>query len=194
MAGRPKIYDEQQVIDKAIEVFRDKCYDAASTDELLSAMGIGKGSFYLNFKNGKEELYERSIRRFAEGLNERIKAEMEQSDDPVGYIKDLFYQMIKASPRQKNRGCYYGNTLVQLSDEHKSSKALAARLLKDLRQIFLHAINDAQKKGQIARSKDADALAWHLLNFWNGIHITRRMEKSPAILKQLVDLNFSLLQ
>jgi len=53
MAGRPKIFDEQDVINKAIEVFWGKGYEAASADELLKAMNIGKGSFYLSFRGGK---------------------------------------------------------------------------------------------------------------------------------------------
>jgi TetR/AcrR family transcriptional repressor of nem operon len=194
MAGRPKIYDDEQVIDKAIEVFRDKCYDAASTDELLSAMGIGKGSFYLNFKGGKEELYQRSLKRFAETLNKKIVLEMDRSDNQIGYIKDLFFEMANLTPAQKERGCYYGNALVQLSEKDKETKALAAELLKDLHAIFLKAIISGQEKGQISKDKNAEVLGWHLINFWNGINVTKRMEKSPAILKALIEANFKLLE
>ena len=54
MAGRPKIFDEQEVISKASQIFWEKGYEAASAEELLKAMGIGKGSFYLFFKGGKK--------------------------------------------------------------------------------------------------------------------------------------------
>lgn len=55
MAGRPKIFDEREAIQNATEIFRNKGYDTASAEELLNAMGIGKGSFYLAFKGGKQE-------------------------------------------------------------------------------------------------------------------------------------------
>jgi TetR/AcrR family transcriptional repressor of nem operon len=193
MAGRPKLYEDDVILDKAIEVFRDKCYDAASTDELLEAMGIGKSSFYLNFKGGKEELYQRTLHRFAETLNKKIETEMESSGDSLGYIKNLFLKMANLPAAQKDRGCPYGNALVQLSVNEQDTRQLAADYLKHLHLIFLKAIKNAQSTGQIAKDKNAERLAWHLLTFWNGIHITKRIQKSPSILKDLIEDNFSLL-
>ena len=45
MAGRPKIFDEKDVIRKASAVFWKKGYEASSAEELLAAMQMGKGSF-----------------------------------------------------------------------------------------------------------------------------------------------------
>lgn len=194
MAGRPKLYEESEVLDKAIEIFRNKCYDAASTDELLAAMGIGKSSFYLGFKGGKQELYQRTIRRFAETLNRKIEMEMEESGDPLGYIKDLFLRMANVSSVGKNRGCYFGNALVQLSGDEYQTKEIAGDYLKDLLAIFTKAIGSAQVSGKIPKEKDPERLGWHLLNFWNGIHITRRIQKSPVVLRDLIEDNFSILQ
>ncbi|RFZ90624.1 TetR/AcrR family transcriptional regulator [Mucilaginibacter conchicola] len=194
MAGRPRIYNDENIIDKAIEVFRGKCFDAASTDELLAAMGIGKGSFYLNFKGGKEELYQRSLKRFAENLNRKMEAEMERSGDAMGYIKNLFLKMANIPSAQKDRGCYYGDALVQLSAKDKANKELAVYLLKDLHRIFTSAVKSGQEQGKVAKDKDPETLGWYLINFWNGIHITKRMEKSPEILKSIIEGNFKLLE
>ncbi len=194
MAGRPKIYDEEQVIDKAINVFWDTCYDAVSADELLEAMGIGKGSFYLNFKGGKQELYERSLKQFAEKFHQKIEQEMIRADDTIAYIRQLFLSAADAPSSKKNRGCYYGNALVQLSAKDKSTKQLAAQLLNNLHGIFTKAIRIAQKKGQIQTKADPELLSWHLSNLWNGINVTRRMQKSPETLRALIELNLTLLQ
>src|ERR1700761_7327176 len=169
MKGRPKLYDEDEVIDKAIEVFRDKCYDAASADELLAAMGIGKGSFYFNFKGGKLELYERSLQRYADKLNTKIEKEMEASGDEIAYLKQLFMSIAGSSAANKDRGCYYGNALVSISVQDKQTRAIAARLLADLHRIFKKGIERAQEKGQVPKDRDAASLAWILSNLWNGM-------------------------
>jgi TetR/AcrR family transcriptional repressor of nem operon len=194
MAGRPRLYEDDQIIDKAIEIFRSKCYDAASTGELLAAMGIGKGSFYLNFKGGKEELYQRTLRRFAEILNRKVEIEVEQSASPLNYIKGLFLQMADLPANRKDKGCYFGNALIQLSKSENHTKFLAADLLEDLRKIFTKAIRNTQEKGQLSKQKDAERLGWYLINFWNGFHITKRVEKSPKILRELIEDNFRLLK
>ncbi len=73
MAGRPKIFDKKDVIRKASEVFWKKGYEASSAEVLLSAMQMGKGSFYLHFKGGKKELYQRSLDLFSKEAMERFK-------------------------------------------------------------------------------------------------------------------------
>jgi TetR/AcrR family transcriptional regulator, transcriptional repressor for nem operon len=194
MAGRPKIFDEQEAIQKATEVFRNKGYDTSSADELLNAMGIGKGSFYLAFKGGKQELYVRSIKQFAEGFNQKIGQAIENSDHQIEFIRQFFLMLADADDCDIERGCYLGNALVQLSEKDEDIKKITAELLKGLQKIFAKAIRKAQQNGQLKTQEDSEILAWHLTNLWNGIHVTRRMESSPKILKSMIEMNLKLLQ
>jgi TetR/AcrR family transcriptional regulator, transcriptional repressor for nem operon len=194
MAGRPKIFNEQKAISDATEIFRDKGYDIASADELLNAMGIGKGSFYLAFKGGKQELYIRSIKQFAENFNQKLKQEIEKSDNEIEFIKNYFLSLADVSDCDKERGCYLGNALVQLSEKDVEIKKITAELLKGLQKIFAKVIKKAQENGQMKSTEDPEILAWHLSNLWNGIHVTRRMENSPKVLHSLIELNLKLLE
>ena len=194
MAGRPKIFDENQAIEKATEVFRNKGYDTASADELLNAMGIGKGSFYLAFKGGKQELYMRSIKQFAEGFNHKIEQEIENADDQIEFIRRFFLSLAKTNDCSRERGCYLGNALVQLSEKDDDIKQVTVNLLKGLQKIFAKTIKKAQENGQIKNTENPEILAWHLTNLWNGIHVTRRMENSPEILRSMIELNLKLLE
>lgn len=194
MAGRPKIFDEQEAIQKATEVFRNKGYDTASADELLNAMGIGKGSFYLAFKGGKQELYVRSIKQFAEEFNKKIASAIESSDNPIHLIRELFLGLAGKRGCDIERGCYLGNALVQLSEKDEDIKKVTAGLLKNLQKIFAAAISRAQANNQLTTKDDPEVLAWHLTNLWNGIHVTRRMENSPEILRPIIEMNLRLLE
>ncbi|MFC3158925.1 transcriptional regulator, TetR family [Chryseobacterium arachidis] len=194
MAGRPKIFDEQEAIQKATEVFRNKGYDTASADELLGAMGIGKGSFYLAFKGGKQELYRRSIQQFAENFNHKIADAVDNAEDQVEFIRQFFLRLGDAKDCDIERGCYLGNALVQLSEKDAEIKKITAELLKGLQKIFAKAITKAQKNGLLKIEENPETLAWHLTNLWNGIHVTRRMENSPEILRSLIEMNLKILQ
>ncbi|SDQ71568.1 transcriptional regulator, TetR family [Chryseobacterium soldanellicola] len=194
MAGRPKIFDENQAIEKATEVFRNKGYDTASADELLNAMGIGKGSFYLAFKGGKQELYLRSIKQFAEGFNHKIEQAIENADNKIEFIRRFFLSLAKTDDCSRERGCYLGNALVQLSEKDDDIKQVTIKLLKGLQQIFAKTIKKAQENKQLKTQEDPEILAWHLTNLWNGIHVTRRMENSPETLHSMIELNLKLLE
>ncbi|MBT2622800.1 TetR/AcrR family transcriptional regulator [Chryseobacterium sp. ISL-6] len=194
MAGRPKIFDEHQAIEKAIHVFKDKGYDTASADELLNAMGIGKGSFYLAFKGGKRELYIRSIEQFAEGFNNSFLEQLSKSDNQIEFIKQFFLKLAEAHNCDEERGCYLGNALVQLSEKDNEVKRISVGFLKNLQQVFAEAIRKAQSTGQIKNNEEAEILAWHLTNLWNGLHVTRRMEDSPKIFRSLIEMNLKILE
>lgn len=193
MAGRPKIFNEQEAVAKATEVFRDKGYDTASAEELLGAMGIGKGSFYLAFKGGKQELYVRSITQFSERFYQKLSQSLAASEDKIQLIKDFFISLAYASDCDKERGCYLGNALVQLSEKDQEIKKVTAQLLKELQSLFAKTIRRAQEKGEMNSTEDPEIIGWHLSNLWNGIHVTRRMESSPEIMKSIIEMNLKIL-
>ncbi|MBW8523251.1 TetR/AcrR family transcriptional regulator [Chryseobacterium chendengshani] len=193
MAGRPKIFDENQAIEKATEVFRNKGYDTASADELLNAMGIGKGSFYLAFKGGKQELYVKSIEQFSESFYKKLSDGIKNSENGIEYIKQFFLSQAYSPDCEKERGCFLGNSLVQLSEKDAQIKKTSVKILKKLHHLFVEVIEKAQENNQIETRENPEILAWHLTNLWNGIHVTRRMESSAEILKNMIELNLRLL-
>ncbi|MEY8759678.1 TetR/AcrR family transcriptional regulator [Chryseobacterium tongliaoense] len=194
MAGRPKIFDEHQAIEKATQVFRDKGYDNASADELLNAMGIGKGSFYLAFKGGKQELYIRSLEQFSQSFYKSFSEQLSRSDNEIDFIRQFFLKLAEAHDCDQERGCYLGNALVQLSEKDNNVKQISAESLKNLQQIFAKAIRKAQYNREIKNTTDAEILGWHLTNLWNGLHVTRRMENSPIILRSVIEMNLKILE
>lgn len=63
--GRPRVFDEKQVLDAALDVFWRSGYQGASLAELTRAMGITKPSLYAAFGN-KEQLYLTALQRYRE--------------------------------------------------------------------------------------------------------------------------------
>ena len=58
--GRPKAFNEDEALQLAMNYFWEHGYDNTSLDNLLTAMGIKKSSFYHTFKS-KEELFSRCL-------------------------------------------------------------------------------------------------------------------------------------
>lgn len=193
MAGRPKIYDEDIAIECATNVFWESSYDAASADVLLKSMGIGKGSFYLNFKGGKEELYERSLEFFSNKFYNRLIVNLNQAKDKIDFIKKFFLALADDTDVAMEKGCYLGNALVQLGDKNEKLRLDAAALLDRMRKAFVEVIREAQASGRLTTKEPAELLAWHLSNLWNGIQVTRRMQQSPKTLRSLIKLNLAIL-
>jgi TetR/AcrR family transcriptional regulator, transcriptional repressor for nem operon len=191
MAGRAKIYDENEALDKAIAVFWEKGYENASADDLLKAMGIGKGSFYLAYKGGKPELFERSLHRFFEVNLTDFLHLLKTSEEPIELIKTFFLSIADANSPIARYGCYFGNALVQIED--KNLKQVASIQLQTLKEAFIQALKRARKAGHLTTEATPEVLGLYLLNLWNGLNLTRKMEKDLKKLKALVELNLAIL-
>ncbi len=64
--GRPREFDVNQALDRALGVFWRKGYEGASLPELTKAMGINRPSLYAAFGN-KEALFRKVLDRYVEG-------------------------------------------------------------------------------------------------------------------------------
>jgi AcrR family transcriptional regulator len=64
--GRPREFDVEKALDRALKVFWRKGYEGASLPELTRAMGINRPSLYAAFGN-KEALFRKVLDRYAEG-------------------------------------------------------------------------------------------------------------------------------
>ncbi|GLW25347.1 TetR family transcriptional regulator [Microbispora amethystogenes] len=63
--GRPRGFDANAALDRAVEVFWRRGYEGASLSDLTEAMGINRPSLYAAYGN-KEELFRRAVARYAE--------------------------------------------------------------------------------------------------------------------------------
>ena len=65
--ARPKAFDRDRALTRALELFQAKGYEATSIQDLVDAMGIGRQSLYDTFGD-KEALYREALVRYvAEG-------------------------------------------------------------------------------------------------------------------------------
>src|SRR5215217_5127451 len=64
--GRPRAFDADKALDRAMTVFWRKGYEGASLPDLTKAMGINRPSLYAAFGN-KEALFRKVLDRYAAG-------------------------------------------------------------------------------------------------------------------------------
>src|SRR5437763_5768090 len=64
--GRPRAFDADVALERAMHVFWAKGYEGASLSDLTQAMRINRPSLYAAFGN-KEQLFRKVLDRYAEG-------------------------------------------------------------------------------------------------------------------------------
>ena len=193
MKGRPSTFDHDRIVHQAQQTFWEKGYTATSLDDLLKATGMGAGSFYNTFKGGKKQLFSKAIQQRREAFT-AFKAQLKDSDSPIGEIKAFFRSLATASPQEHLKGCTISNTVVEMTFVDEELEQEAVTILKEVEKMFAWAIQKGKEKGEIKNPASPELLARYLITVWNGLNITRRMYTNAQSLQKLIELQLSVLE
>lgn len=192
MRGRPTIYEDENIIKKAQEVFWKKGYSAASLSDLQKATGAGAGSFYNTFKGGKKEVFLKAIEQRRTAFDD-FKKELDQSDTPLELIKDFFRSIASAMEDEHLKGCIIANTVVEMTFIDEKLEASAVKILKDVEAMFTEVIQKEKNKGNLKSPTDPEILGRYLITFWSGLNTLRRMYPDKEILKAQIEMQLAVI-
>ncbi|WOZ75739.1 TetR/AcrR family transcriptional regulator [Kosakonia sacchari] len=191
--GRPKVFDREAALDKAMTLFWQHGYEATSLSDLVEATGAKAPTLYAEFTN-KEGLFravlDRYITRFARQHEAQLLCE-EKSVESA--LRDYFTAVAKCfTSTDTPAGCFMINTSATLA---ASSQAIAntiksrhAQQEETLRQ-FLTA---RQLRGEIPQAVDTLALAQFLGCILQGMSISAREGASCEKLLQIIQTTLRL--
>lgn len=192
MKGRPAFFENSDLVNKAQNIFWEKGYTATSLSDLLTATGVGSGSFYNSFKGGKKEIFRAAILQRREAFDDFNK-ELENSKHPLTLIKDFFRSIAKTDPSSHRRGCIIANTILEMTYVDEELEAEAVHILKDVEQMFVAAIEREKVLGQLNNPLPAQVLGKYLITFWCGLNTLRRMYPDEQILTQQIDMQLDMI-
>jgi len=193
MRGRPAIFDNKEVIEKAQKVFWTKGFTATSLEDVLTATGMGSGSFYNTFKGGKKELFRKALNQRREAFR-AFETALNQSDAPIELIRDFFRSIARADHDTHLQGCLVVNTVVEMAALDKDLEEEAVAILKETEHLYTKAIRRAQREGTMKNQTDPVILGRYLITLWNGMNVTRRMYPDNKILLKQIDMQLEILR
>lgn len=193
MAGRPRLLNEDQMLEKALELFWENGYEATSMEDLLDCMGLNKGSLYHVF-GSKRELFLKTLEFFGKKSQQDIKRKIQAAESPIEGIKNFFFEVASSSRGLHEKGCFMGNTISELAGIDKPLKDKAIQNLKNMEDIFFHHIEKAKKTKELKTGEDSRVIARYLVNLWNGINITRRIYPAGDVILSVINLQLSILK
>jgi len=187
LMGRPKQFDPETAVNEAMEVFWRKGYSATTPQDLVDALGIGKGSLYNAF-GSKQELFWRALRRYRESQTAALVDALEKPGPVRARLRSALLGIVEMDTADPtHRGCMAVNTAAELADTDQEATALVRRMLDTIEDAFRMVIEEGQRTGEIASDRDSAAIGSMLTNTVAGMRVVARVADGPHRLERVVD-------
>lgn len=175
--ARPKAFDTDAALVRAMELFWEQGYAATSMEQLVGAMGISRQSLYDTFGD-KHRLFLAAMDSYCAMLEAAMLAPLRAPGAGLQALHDTGLGIINFLLQfPKRRACLMANTTLELAP-HDAAVAAKVRVhMANMEAAFRHALGNARTRGEIAATADLDALAKYLVGMTHGLMV---MAKSGA--------------
>ncbi|MEM8641704.1 MAG: TetR/AcrR family transcriptional regulator [Cyanobacteria bacterium P01_G01_bin.54] len=192
--ARPKAFDRQLVLEKAMETFWQKGYEATSVQDLLTAMGLNRGSLYDTFGD-KRSLFLEAIAHYEAKVVQGVIAQLEAPHAGKAAIVAHFQGMIERRACDRTRwGCLMTNVAVELCNQDAEAAERIQASLQRIKQAFVQALTHAQAQGDLSPGADIEALACFLVCTMQGLRVVTKVSCDRQTLQNMVDTALSVLE
>src|ERR1700734_845245 len=169
-SGRPRQFDVDEALDRALEVFWSRGYEGATLPELTRAMGINRPSLYAAFGN-KEQLFRKALDRYQTGpmsfLTEALRKPTARA-----VVEAIFSGFVRMQrDRDQARGCLVVSGALACGHEAEAVRRDLARLRQAIVTAFRERFERAVRDGDLSAETDCATLARYVATVLNGLAV-----------------------
>ncbi len=188
MVGRPRKFDEDQVLDAAMEAFWARGYEATSMADLMATTGLHKGSLYQAFGD-KHALFLSALRRYLQNMRQQKNALLNSADTPLGGLKAVVHGMVDIvdgeSPCPK--GCMAVNALVELAPHDPEVQKIMVDHMQIMRGSMEDVVRRAQTAGEVGKDRPPEVITSLIMTFMAGLGAQLKGPMTKAQAHDLLD-------
>jgi AcrR family transcriptional regulator len=192
--GRPREYDPDVALERAIEAFGEAGFSGTSLDDLSARTGMNRPSLYAAFGD-KQSLYLKTLETYLDGRRKAITAALGTDRPLPEALRDLYEQMIDRFLLGEGgaRGCYMVGTAATEAVQNPNVRELMAQSLAELDEAFRAAFAAAQARGELEEQADPRGLAMIASSVVHTLALRARSGQPREVLRALADAAVKLL-
>ncbi len=158
--GRPRAYQPEVALGKALDLFRKDGFAATSLDDLSAATGMNRPSLYGAFGD-KRDLYIKSYQRYRADARAAM-IEIFRDQLPIRKRLERIFAValdIYLSGEAGPRGCFTVMTAASEAVSDPDIRAMVLEGFSELDKAFAACFRRARKKGELPLASDPQVLA-----------------------------------
>lgn len=174
--GRPRAFDKDQALERALLLFWSRGYGATSVQDLVDALALERGSLYGAFGD-KRQFYLAAVQLYWDTYERELVAALE-AGPVLPALREVLANPVRAQELASDvgapQGCMIGNTTAELVPNDAEASEIVARSHARFIQIVADALRRAQADGEVIRNATPEAQARLLLFTVQGLSLVSR--------------------
>jgi TetR/AcrR family transcriptional regulator, transcriptional repressor for nem operon len=191
---RNKAFQEEDALQKAMQVFWKKGYNATSMEDLVTAMGINRASLYDTFGD-KKQLYLAALRQFQSESNRNNTTLMSRfSASPKAQLTAIMNHQLEQSLQDaEHKGCMIANATAEMALLDADVCQFVTQNKCAVEALFERLIGEGQAQGEYYTHITPQYGAAFLLNFLNGMRVVSKTQPDAATMRESLVLALGVL-
>jgi TetR/AcrR family transcriptional repressor of nem operon len=183
--GRRKEFDRDEVLDRALALFLRQGYEATSVRDLVDATGVNRFSLYECFGD-KHRLFLAALDRFHAQRRAVIEELFAEEGPKLPQLRRYFQAIIDDGLRLDRPGCLMLNSTIELARTDPEVAMRAARHFANLEELFVKALETAQRQGEVRLTSDLRSIARFLLNNARGLRVVVQYTQDRDVVEDIL--------
>ena len=157
--GRPRAYEPEIALGKALDLFRKGGFAATSLDDLSAATGMNRPSLYGAFGD-KRELYIKSYQRYRDDARAAM-IDIFREESPIRKRLERIYAVALGIylAGESPRGCFTVMTAASEAVADPQIRGMVLEGFSELDKAFANCFRLGKEKGELQASADPQVLA-----------------------------------
>jgi AcrR family transcriptional regulator len=184
--GRPRSFDTEKTLDKAVEVFRAKGYEGASLTDLTEAMGINRPSMYAAFGD-KESLFRKVLDRYSCQNSQYLQQALEQQH-VADVARHLLYGAADALTGTGHApGCLITQGALVCGEQGEPIRRELVALRGKQESLIRDRLKKAKRNGDLPEGANPADLARYLVTVVHGMSVLASSGANRAELRRVAE-------
>ncbi|WP_329057903.1 TetR/AcrR family transcriptional regulator [Amycolatopsis sp. NBC_01480] len=174
--GRPREFDKDKTLARALELFWSRGYGATSIQDLVDVLAVERGSLYGTFGD-KRRFYLDAVRLYWDVYERHLTTALD-ARPLLPALREILTHPARLDEMISDvgtpHGCLVGNTTAELVPHDSEATELVTRSYRRFTEIVSDALRLAQATGEVTENTHPEAQAQLLLYIVQGLSLVSR--------------------
>jgi TetR/AcrR family transcriptional repressor of nem operon len=182
--ARPKEFDKEKALRKAVRLFSQQGFAATSTDGLMRAMDVGRQSMYDTFGD-KRELFLKALEMYVTESVRAINLELEKPGSAVSAIRNALVTFAGRKDLSSAEGCMGLNAISEFGRRDARVTDITRNAARLQRRTLMRVLARARNQGELSSDADLNTIADFFESTLAGIRMAAKAGKSRGALRHI---------